>query len=130
MDEILKFLTEANIYYLATVNGDKPSVRPIGFVMNYEGKITFCTSNVKPMFEQMKKNNNVEITVFNNGETLRMSGKAIFNTTDDTVAKVFTVMPQLKQMYAGHENIMETFYIDEIKAKISTLEGSIRDIEI
>ena len=41
MDEILKSLTDNQTFYLATVEGDKPKVRPFGFVMEFEGKLYF-----------------------------------------------------------------------------------------
>ncbi len=130
MDEIINFLNDAQIYYLATINGDKPSVRPIGFVMNYNGKLTFSTTNNKNMYEQMKNNSNVEISVFSKGQTLRLSGKAIFNTSEDSIAKVFETMPELKKMYGGNEQIMETFYIENAKATIATMGGELKEISL
>lgn len=47
MDEVLKFLTDNPTFYLATIEGNEPKVRPFGFIMKHEGKLYFCTGNQK-----------------------------------------------------------------------------------
>ena len=39
MEEVEKFLKEAKTYYLATVEGDQPRVRPFGTAHIFEGKL-------------------------------------------------------------------------------------------
>ena len=39
MDKVLKFLKDAETYYLATVEGDQPRVRPFGTAHIFEGKL-------------------------------------------------------------------------------------------
>ena len=41
MKEVLNFLNKVGVYYLATEEGDQPRVRPLGFVMEWQGKLTF-----------------------------------------------------------------------------------------
>lgn len=38
MEEVEKFLKESETYYLATVEGDQPRVRPFGTAHIFEGK--------------------------------------------------------------------------------------------
>ena len=47
MDKVLKFLKDAETYYLATVEGDQPRVRPFGTVHVFEGKLYIQTGKVK-----------------------------------------------------------------------------------
>lgn len=56
MKEVLKFLIKNKVFYLATSSGDLPHVRPMGFVMEHDGKLAFCTSNQKAMFKQLTAN--------------------------------------------------------------------------
>ena len=56
MKEVLDFLNKVGVYYLATEEGDQPRVRPLGFVMEWQGKLTFCTGNKKNMYKQMVNN--------------------------------------------------------------------------
>ena len=39
IEKVVSFLEDAGTYYLATVEGDQPRVRPFGTVLAYEGKI-------------------------------------------------------------------------------------------
>ena len=43
MERVLKFLKEAGTYYLATVDGDCPRVRPFGTIEIFEGKLYIQT---------------------------------------------------------------------------------------
>ncbi|MDR2029213.1 MAG: pyridoxamine 5'-phosphate oxidase family protein, partial [Treponema sp.] len=61
IEEIIKFLLENKVFFLATIQGDQPRVRPMGFVMEYEGKLSLCTNNRKDMYRQMKENPKIEI---------------------------------------------------------------------
>jgi uncharacterized pyridoxamine 5'-phosphate oxidase family protein len=54
MNEVLQFLEDNPVFYIATVDGDTPKVRPFGFVMEYDGKLCFCTSNQKNVYRQLK----------------------------------------------------------------------------
>ena len=47
MERVEKFLKEAETYYLATVEGDQPRVRPFGTAHIFEGKLYIQTGKVK-----------------------------------------------------------------------------------
>ena len=61
MDEVYKFLKENPIFYVATMDGDQPRVRPFGVVALFEGKLYLQTGNVKPVFKQMTANPKIEL---------------------------------------------------------------------
>ena len=61
MKRVLEFLKKAEVYYLATVEGDQPRVRPFGTVHEFEGRLYIQTGKVKPTSRQLEKNNKVEI---------------------------------------------------------------------
>ena len=48
MKRVYDFLKKAQVYYLATVEGDQPRVRPFGTVNEFEGKLYIQTGKVKP----------------------------------------------------------------------------------
>lgn len=52
MEEIVKFLKEAETYYLATVEGDQPRVRPFGTAHIFEGKLYIQTGKKKDISDQ------------------------------------------------------------------------------
>ena len=55
MEEIVKFLKEAETYYLATVEGDQPRVRPFGTAHIFEGKLYIQTGKKKDVSKQLHK---------------------------------------------------------------------------
>lgn len=64
MREVYDFLKKCGTYYLATVEGDQPRVRPFGTVDWFEGKIYIQTGKVKAVSQQMQENPKVEICAF------------------------------------------------------------------
>lgn len=124
MKEVLDFLKENKIFYLATTSGDQPHVRPMGFVMEYGEKLAFYTSNQKDMCKQLVANPNVEICcVAANFDTLRICGKAVFCTTEETQKKALEVMPALGKMHAVGDGKFEIFYLDNAQAVCQTMSG-------
>jgi uncharacterized pyridoxamine 5'-phosphate oxidase family protein len=132
MNEILKFLTEAKTFYIATVDGNKPKVRPFGFAMEYDGKIYFCTSSQKDVYKQLISNSNFEVcTMSEKGQWIRLQGKAVFDSSLGAKAKAFEIMPNLAKMYNSPENpIFQVFYIEEGEATLYSFSDTPRVIKL
>ncbi len=131
MKEVLKFLTDNPTFYIATVEGDKPKVRPFGFVMEYEDKLWFCTSNQKNVYKQLQANPYFEIsTTSPDGKWIRLRGKAVFNSTPAAKAKALEVMPKLKEMYSVDDDIFEVFYIEEGEATFCSMTAEPRTVKL
>lgn len=132
MNEIIKLIAEAKTFYIATIDGNKPRVRPFGFIMEHEGKIYFSTTNKNKLFNQLASNPYCEIcTVSSDGKWIRLSGKAIFDPRVEVKAKVFEVMPELKNMYKSADNPnFEAFYLDEAEATIYSFSEQPRVITL
>lgn len=77
MERVVKFLKEAEKYYLATVEGDQSRVRPFGTAHIFEGKLDIQTGKVKDISKQIHANPKVEICAFKNGEWLRVAGELV-----------------------------------------------------
>lgn len=129
MKEVLEFLNKAKVFFLATSEANIPHVRPLGFVMEHNGKLTFCTNNEKPMCKQIAANPKVEIcAVDEDRNTLRICGTVKFCTTPETQQKALEHMPVLKQIYFVGDGKFEIFYLDEGKAICSTMAGESREM--
>lgn len=63
MERVCKFLKDAGVYYLATVEGDQPRVRPFGTAHIFDGKLYIQTGKVKPVSKQLAANPKAEIYV-------------------------------------------------------------------
>ncbi|NLX90577.1 MAG: pyridoxamine 5-phosphate oxidase [Firmicutes bacterium] len=131
MNEVLKFLTDNPVFYFATVDKDKPKVRPFAFVMIYEGKLWFCTNNQKDVYKQLQANPYFEIcTTAPDKKWIRLKGKAVFNSTPAVKAKALEVAPELKNMYSVDDSIFEVFYVAEGEATFYSLTGEIKTIKL
>ena len=87
MKRVYDFLKKANVYYLATVEGDQPRVRPFGTVNEFEGKLYIQTGKSKPCYQQMIANPKVEICAFAAGEWLRLAATVTVQPKSVTVGK-------------------------------------------
>ncbi|MDO4621695.1 MAG: pyridoxamine 5'-phosphate oxidase family protein [Eubacteriales bacterium] len=119
MNEVLEFLKGCGTFYLATVEGDQPRVRPFGAVCEFEGKLYIVTNNQKDVFKQMKENTKVEICGMHKGKWIRVCGNAIHDTRREArVAMMEANKASLSSMYTVDDNLMEVLYIENGTATI------------
>ena len=132
MNEILKFITDAKTFYIATVDGNKPKVRPFGFAMEHEGKLYFCTSSQKDVYKQLTSNPYFEAcTMSEKGQWIRLKGKAIFDSSLEAKAKAFKILPSLTNIYKSTDNpIFQVFYIEEGEATLYSFSDAPRIITL
>ena len=130
MQEIIKFLGDSRIFYLATSDGSQPHVRPMGFVMEYNGKLCFCTGNPKDMYKQMKANPKVEFCAVVGTDTLRITGSVEFITTPEAKRKALDAMPELKNLYSVDDGVFEIFALSEGIAVFVTMQGEKKAVKI
>ena len=119
MDKVLKFLKDVETYYLATVEGDQPRVRPFGTAHVFEGKLYIQTGKVKDVSKQLHQNPKAEICAFKNGEWLRVSGKLIEDDRNEARQSMLDAYPSLQKMYKADENT-EVFYFENATAIFSS----------
>lgn len=130
MKKIINFLKENPTFYFATVDGDKPKVRPFGFYMEYNGKLYFGMGKHKQSYQQVVANPNVEIcTVGAKGQWIRISGVAVFDDSEETMSKAFETMPMLKNIYNKESGlILGNFYLKNGVAEIADMKGNFEKI--
>ena len=128
MDQVLEFLKKAGVYYLATTDGDQPRVRPIGFVMEWNGKLAFCTSSQKNMCKQLVTNPKVELCAYDGKSALRICGKAVFVTSPEAQEKAFETMPALKKLYSVGDGIFEIYSLEDATAICSDMLGNAQEV--
>ena len=120
MDKGLKFLKDAETYYLATVEGDQPRVRPFGTAHVFEGKLYIQTGKVKDISKQLHQNPKAEICAFKNGEWLRVSGKLIEDDRNEARQSMLDAYPSLQKMYKADDGNTEVFYFENATAIFSS----------
>ena len=119
MERVVKFLKDAEVYYLATVDGDQPRVRPFGTAHIFEGRLYIQTGKVKDVSKQLMANPKAEICAFKNGEWIRVAGELIED--DRVVARqsMLDAYPSLQNMYAADDGNTQVFYFRNATATIS-----------
>ena len=120
MDRVVKFLKEAETYYLATVDGDQPRVRPFGTVNVFEGKLYIQTGKVKDVSKQIHKNPKVEICAFKNGEWLRIAATLVEDDRREARVAMLDAYPSLQAMYSADDGNTEVFYLKNATATFSS----------
>jgi uncharacterized pyridoxamine 5'-phosphate oxidase family protein len=119
MSRAVAFLKDARVFYLATDDNGQPKVRPFGAVLDYEGKVYFCTNNQKAVFRQMVANPKVEICACNaEGGWIRITGEAVIDDNDAARAAMLEAMPGLGRMYSLGDGLFEVFYLQNATATI------------
>ncbi|MBR2712476.1 MAG: pyridoxamine 5'-phosphate oxidase family protein [Bacilli bacterium] len=120
MKEVQEFLKNSKVYFLATVDGDKPKVRPFGTAEIFENHLYIQTGKKKDVFKQIEKNNNVEICAFNDGRWIRVSGKLIVDDRVEAKKDMLDKNPSLRGMYDENDDNTVVLYFESGHAVISS----------
>ena len=120
MKRVEKFLKDAGTYYLATMDGDQPRVRPFGTIHIFEDKLYIQTGKVKDVSKQIHANPKVEICAFLNGEWIRVAGTLVEDDRAEARASMLDAYPDLKSMYAVDDGNTEVFYFKDATATFSS----------
>lgn len=113
MNDVVKYLQECGTFYLATVEGDQPHVRPFGAVCEFEGKLYIVTNNKKDVYNQMKVNGKVEMCGMNKGTWIRVKGAVKEDTRREArVAMMEANKNALQSMYTVDDNLMTVFVFE------------------
>ncbi len=116
MEKVLEFLKNAEVYYLATVDGNQPRVRPFGTIHIFEGKLYIQTGKVKDVSKQIHKNPKAEICAFKDGAWIRLAGTLVEDERIEAKASMLDAYPTLKGMYAADDGNTEVFYFKDATA--------------
>ena len=120
MERVEKFLKEAGTYYLATVDGDQPRVRPFGTAHVFEGRLYIQTGKVKDVSKQIHANPKVEICAFKDGKWLRVAGELVEDSTLSACQAMLDAYPSLQGMYKADDGNTEVFYMKDATATFSS----------
>ena len=129
MKRIYDFLKKAEVYYLATVEGDQPRVRPFGTVNEFEGKLYIQTGKIKPTSHQIAENNKVEICAFCGGAWIRVACELVEDNRLEAKKSMLDAYPNLRGMYDENDGNTQVFYMKNVKATIAAFGNAPEIIE-
>lgn len=129
MQEVYEFLKAAKTYYLATVDGDQPRVRPFGTYILFEGKLYIQTGKSKPVSKQMAANPKVEICAFNGEQWLRIAAEAVSDGRIEVEEAALDQFPELKDIgYAAGDGSMNVLCLTNATATFETFTGVVKTV--
>lgn len=126
IEKVSEFLDKTRTYYLATVDGDQPRVRPFGTVLVYDGKLYIQTGKVKPVSKQLAANPKAEICAFDGqtGTWLRISGELINDDSRDVKVAMLEKYPDLKAMYNPDDDNTQVLFFKDATATFSSFTAA------
>ncbi|MCI7573826.1 MAG: pyridoxamine 5'-phosphate oxidase family protein [Clostridiales bacterium] len=129
MERVCKFLKDAGTYYLATVEGDQPRVRPFGTAHIFEGRLYIQTGKAKPVSGQLMANPKAEICAFHNGTWVRIAGELVEDDRVEARKSMLDAYPSLRKMYDENDGNTQVFYFKNATATFSSFTSAPETIE-
>ena len=120
MERICNFLKEAGVYYLATMDGEQPRVRPFGTAHIFEGKLYIQTGKVKPVSKQLAENPKAEICAFKDGVWLRLAGELVEDERVEAKKSMLDEYSNLRAMYDENDGSTQVLYFKSGVATFSS----------
>lgn len=120
MERVYNFLKDAGTYYLATVEGDQPRVRPFGTVNIFDGKLYIQTGKIKSVSKQLAQNPKAEICAFKGGKWIRIAGELVEDDRREAKVSMLEAYPNLKKMYSPDDGNTQVLYFKNAVATISS----------
>ena len=124
MKRVLDFLKKAEVYYLATVEGDQPRVRPFGTINEFEGKLYIQTGKVKPTSKHLAANPKAEICAFKDGAWIRVACELVEDDRFEARKSMLDAYPSLRGMYNENDGNTQVFYMQNATAAINSFGGA------
>ena len=120
MQEVYEFLKACGTYYLATVEGDQPRVRPFGTIDIFEDKLYIQTGKVKYVSKEMQANPKVEICAFDGQKWIRVAGEVVRDDRVEPKKHMLDSYPNLQALYRADDDNTEVLYLKNATATISS----------
>ena len=122
MQRVRDFLKETDYYFLATVDGDQPQVRPFGTAEIIDGKLYIQSGHVKPVARQIAANPKVAICAYDNEQQrwLRVTATLVEDPRVEIKKAMLDAYPGLRRMYDENDGNTAVYYLKDAKATISS----------
>lgn len=118
MNETYDFLKQCGTYYLATVEGDQPRVRPFGTVDLFEGRLYIQTGKIKNVSKQIHNNPKIEISATMGSQWIRIEAIAVPDDRLEAKQHMLDAYPMLQGMYKADDGNTEVLWLKDATATI------------
>ena len=128
MEEVYAFLKACGTYYLATLEGGQPHVRPFGTIDIFDGQLTIQTGRKKDVARQMMENPRVEICAFDGQQWLRLAAEATEVPQTEAQEHMLEAYPELRSLYAPNDGNTMIFALNQVTATFSSFTQPSRTV--
>jgi len=130
MQTVYDFLKKTKTYYLATVEGDQPRVRPFGTVNIFEDKLYIQTGRKKDVVRQITANPKVELSAFDGQAWIRVAATLVEDNRTEAQESMLEAYPELRGMYAVDDGNTMVYYLKDATAVFYTFGGENREVKL
>jgi len=124
MEKVCEFLKSASVYYLATIDGDQPRVRPFGTAHIFEGKLYIQTGKSKPVSRQLAANHKCELCAFKDGVWLRVAAELVEDDRMEAKKSMLDEYTNLRAMYDENDPNTQVLYLKNAVATFSSFTAA------
>ena len=124
MKKVYDFIKKCGTYYLATVDGDQPRVRPFGTILLFEDKLYIQTGKSKDVSKQIQANPKAEICCFAEGTWLRVAGELVRDERKEVKKAMLDDYPELRGMYSEDDDNTEVLYFKNATATFASFTAA------
>lgn len=123
MERVCEFLQKAHVFYVATMDGDQPRVRPFGIAHIIGGKLCVMTGKIKPVAKQIMANPKVEVCACIETKWVRIEGELLEEDSVEARQKMLDAYPFMKKIYAADDGNMQLLYFKNATATFDSFSG-------
>lgn len=117
MNNIVNELKKTGVFYIATIDNNKPRVRPFSSVTEFEGNIYLCTGNQKEIYKQIKLNPNIELCgMYDGGTWLRVSAECVEDNRLEVQKAMLSDPTGPSQLYSPGDGRFVTYRLKNVVA--------------
>lgn len=117
MNKIVEELKKVRVFFIATIDGDKPKVRPFSSVAEFEGNAYICTGRFKETYKQLSNNPHIELSgMYDGGTWLRVSATVEEDNRIEAEQAVLNDPTGPSQLYKAGDGRFVVFKLTNVKA--------------
>lgn len=117
MNKIVEELKKIKIFYVATIEENKPKVRPFSSITEFEGNAYICCGKQKEVYTQLINNPYIEICgMYDQGSWLRVSAKCVLDERIEAQIAMLEDKTGPSQLYKPNDGRFVVFRLEEVKA--------------
>ncbi|MCL2766466.1 MAG: pyridoxamine 5'-phosphate oxidase family protein [Peptococcaceae bacterium] len=124
MQTVNDFLKKVEVYYLATIDGDQPRVRPFGTINLFENKLYIMSGKKKDVAKQIAANPKVELSGFDGKTWIRVAATLVYDDRKEAQDSMLDAYPHLKAMYPAEEGNVAVYYLKDATATYYSMDGA------